>query len=55
MRAESDEALLVYENGKRRDAGYENVETQVPFEALDEKRVCDVPLDDHGLRERALV
>lgn len=55
MGAESDEPFLVNENCQRRDAGYQNVETQIPFEALDEKRVCDVPLDDHSLGERALV
>jgi len=55
MCAESDEAFLVDENCKGRDAGYQNVETQIPFEALDEQRVCDVPLDDHSLGERALV
>lgn len=55
MGTESDEPFLVNENCQRRDAGYQNVETQIPFEALDEKRVCDVPLDDHSLGERALV
>ena len=55
MGTESDESFLVNENCERRDAGYQNVETQIPFEALDEKRVCDVPLDNHSLGERALV
>ena len=55
MRAESDETFIVNENCERRDASYQNVETQIPFEALDEKRVCDVPLDNHCLGERTLV
>jgi hypothetical protein len=36
MGTESDESFLVNENCERRDAGYQNVETQIPFEALDE-------------------
>ena len=55
MSAESDESFIVNENCERRDASYQNVETQIPFEALDEKRVCDVSLDNHCLGERALV
>lgn len=42
---ETHQAFLVNEDGQGRNARYQHVNAQVPFVAVDEVRIRDVPLD----------